>query len=227
MADQTSALPFAVPAGLEPFADPVAVLVSKKYTFFPRPITHFIASALVFNPEGRLLTVQRSATDFGANLWEIPGGCVDPHESVLQGAARELFEEAGLKMVSVQCAVGPRAVPPAGAVVPAGEAERLSELDISGAKYDARAGQTFDDGNPAKDWVWCRVAFIVGVEDCGKVVLDPVEHQAYMWLTEEEVREARRGEKEIEFASEEMRAIMLEAFRVKRTAEVGSGDVEA
>jgi 8-oxo-dGTP pyrophosphatase MutT (NUDIX family) len=47
--------------------------------------------------EDRLLLMQRAASDSLPLLWEVPGGALDPEDpTVLHGAARELWEEAGL-----------------------------------------------------------------------------------------------------------------------------------
>jgi 8-oxo-dGTP pyrophosphatase MutT (NUDIX family) len=69
---------------------------------------HIVAATLVFSPSNptRVLIVQRSATDFVPNLWEIPGGSCDPDESILAGAVRELWEESGLIGVEVVRQVG-------------------------------------------------------------------------------------------------------------------------
>lgn len=67
--------------------------------------------ALVFdgantsNP--RILLVQRSARDTMPHQWEVPGGaCDDEDETILHAAARELWEEAGLKATNIREAVG-------------------------------------------------------------------------------------------------------------------------
>lgn len=44
----------------------------------------------------RLLLMRRSGTGFFDGLYSLPGGHVEPGESVLQAAARELFEETGV-----------------------------------------------------------------------------------------------------------------------------------
>ncbi len=52
---------------------------------------------VVFNPDGKVLLVQRASHDSMPNLWEVPGGAVDEEDpSILFGAARELLEETGL-----------------------------------------------------------------------------------------------------------------------------------
>ncbi|KAH8656009.1 NUDIX hydrolase domain-like protein [Tricladium varicosporioides] len=55
-----------------------------------------VCGALVFDSRDRLLIVQRAASDFMPNLWEVPGGACDEGETILNGAARELWEESGL-----------------------------------------------------------------------------------------------------------------------------------
>jgi len=67
-----------------------------------------VAAALVFSPSNptHMLIVQRSATDYVPNLWEIPGGSCDPDESILAGTVRELWEESGLIATKVIRQVG-------------------------------------------------------------------------------------------------------------------------
>lgn len=50
---------------------------------------------IVIDPEGRLLLVLRGREP-GAGLWSIPGGKVEPGESLLEAARREVFEETAL-----------------------------------------------------------------------------------------------------------------------------------
>jgi len=48
--------------------------------------------AAVFNERGEILLQKRADNGF----WSMPGGAVDPGESVEQGARREVWEETGL-----------------------------------------------------------------------------------------------------------------------------------
>ena len=59
-----------------------------------------IASVVCVNKEQKILILRRSKTDrFKAHHWDLPGGHVDPSDNSLEeGAARELQEEAGLKV---------------------------------------------------------------------------------------------------------------------------------
>lgn len=50
----------------------------------------------------KALVVQRSRHDYMGSLWEVPGGsCDDDDRSILEAAARELHEEAGLTVSEV------------------------------------------------------------------------------------------------------------------------------
>ena len=63
-----------------------------------------IAATCVVDREGKVLMVRR-AIEPGYGLWSIPGGYVDRGEVVEKAAAREVWEETGLK-VEVQRLVG-------------------------------------------------------------------------------------------------------------------------
>jgi ADP-ribose pyrophosphatase YjhB (NUDIX family) len=49
----------------------------------------------VFDPEGRVLLVERG-TPPGEGLWSVPGGKLEPGETLVQAVAREVREETGL-----------------------------------------------------------------------------------------------------------------------------------
>ena len=71
--------------------------------------------AVVHDAEGRLLVVRR-AREPGLGRWSIPGGRLEPGETVEAGVAREVREETGL-VVRVGRLVGrPRIPGPGGAV---------------------------------------------------------------------------------------------------------------
>ena len=59
-----------------------------------------VASMLVENEKGEVLLVQRN---YGKRKykWSIPGGFVEKWERSKQGAARELYEETGIKAKSI------------------------------------------------------------------------------------------------------------------------------
>ena len=51
--------------------------------------------AFVFDREGRVLLVERGQAP-SAGLWSIPGGKLEPGETLAQGVAREVREETGM-----------------------------------------------------------------------------------------------------------------------------------
>ncbi|MBA3463483.1 MAG: NUDIX domain-containing protein [Deltaproteobacteria bacterium] len=52
-------------------------------------------AAIVFDPEGRVLLVERGKPP-GEGLWSVPGGRLIGSETLAQGVAREVREETGL-----------------------------------------------------------------------------------------------------------------------------------
>lgn len=78
----------------------------------PEATFDYIATAaLVLSSEAgdepRVLLLQRAASDSNPNRWEPPGGgCDDEDETILHGAARELWEEAGLQASRIDGPIG-------------------------------------------------------------------------------------------------------------------------
>ena len=58
--------------------------------------------AAVVRRYGRLLVCQRPAHKRHGGLWEFPGGKLEPGETLLDAARRELHEELGVTTVSVE-----------------------------------------------------------------------------------------------------------------------------
>ncbi|KAI8611143.1 NUDIX hydrolase domain-like protein, partial [Chytriomyces sp. MP71] len=73
------------------------------------PDVDVLASGALIFLHGRVLVMQRAATDSRPLKWETPGGGVDAEDpTILHGVVREVFEEAGLRVVSVDAVVGPK-----------------------------------------------------------------------------------------------------------------------
>lgn len=153
------------------------------------------SGALVFDALDRILLVQRASHDSMPNLWEVPGGAVDPEDpSVLHACARELWEEAGLTVTHIK------------GVVPDGFGGK------PGAVFTNRTGKVF----------YCKFSFEVDVLEGQEVRLDPNEHQDFVWATAEEVRERKVGEREIPLAGAITGKLLEEGLRLhfeRKTAE--------
>lgn len=150
-----------------------------------------VVSAVVLDQDNqtqRVLLIQRAATDGFPLQWECPGGGVDPTDATLLHAVRrELFEETGLVLTQV-----------------------LGLLDGS-TEWDTRAGR------------WRKLTFLVrvsGREVEGDhrppdVVLEPNEHQEFVWATEQEVNVRKCGDgRLLKFAYEEQIKTILDAFAI-------------
>lgn len=59
----------------------------------PSPVV--AVAAIVYDPEGRVLLVERGRPP-GEGQWTVPGGRLEATETLAQGVAREVHEETGL-----------------------------------------------------------------------------------------------------------------------------------
>lgn len=113
-------------------------------------VTHFATGIAVLR-DGKLLVVRRvEEDDTLGGEWELPGGGVDPGETIEQSTARELLEETGL------------------------------EVDTVLGTFNG-----FDYTTPKKPKVR-QINFKVTVKP-GDVKLEPTEHDAYRWISLEDI----------------------------------------
>lgn len=175
--------------------------------FASNPSTHVLATGVaVFGRShsgtDHLLLVQRSPHDSYPNLWEVPGGSVDlTGETILEAAARELKEEAGLtvrrfvaEMWRARFSTG------------RGERERWwDKFTFVAEVAEGAPGKTDEAVHEASKM---SEVDLIGA----KVKLDENEHQAWLWASEEDVRNDRCGDVALRFVNERQKNNMLAAF---------------
>lgn len=145
---------------------------------------------IVFNLAGKVLILQRASQDSKMDHWETPGGTVEKIDDTIISEAARTFEET-CNLVPETFA---RAVP--------GDDGELEEV--------------LTDWEPSK--VFGRFTFVVlvDVDSTTKVRLDPTKHKDFAWVTEEEVREQKFGQREISFTHEGVKQRLLETFSSKK-----------
>lgn len=97
------------------------------------------ASAVIVDGEGRVVLVRRGSEP-EKGRWSIPGGRVEPGESLEEAAAREAFEETGLSVT-----IGPELW---SLTVPTGDGRVFEIHDFSATVVgdtELRAGDDADD----------------------------------------------------------------------------------
>lgn len=179
-------MPFSVPDHLSEFNISLAEFFASKPEF-----TDIFAGGLIFSKgqsgERRILLLQRAPTDSFPNYWEGPGGGVEPKDaSILEAAAREVFEESGLQVTRF--------------------------VDLVAVNEWTRL-------KPDKLHVVAKFNFLVEVEgqedvDQLQVKLEPTEHQAYAWATEEEVRDGVEERGRFRFVGSVEGPHLLKAFQL-------------
>jgi len=166
--------------------------------------------AMTPNPNPpRVLLVQRAAHDSMPLRWETPGGgCDDDDTSILHSCARELFEEAGLRVATLGPVVRVNSVSDAESGVRGGGGHEWGET-MGGQFFQTRRGRLV-----------CKFYFVAGVpqERTAEVVIDPNEHAGHVWVTEDEVRQKRvRGKGDgldLEFTTQAQWEVILTAFQL-------------
>ncbi len=155
-----------------------------------------IVGAMVYNPAGKLLLIQRASHDYMGSLWEVPGGAVDAADAtVLDGLARELREETGLVLRRVIRPV-------------------RCGREAEGAVFSTRRGTSL-----------CKFTFEVEVDE-GDVRLDPNEHEAFLWASGDEFKAGRVGGVDTPFTSKLQVATIFEGFRVRKQGADGAEGAE-
>lgn len=70
---------------------------------YEKYITILSVGAFIFNQDKELLIVKKSPEEqIDAGLWTIPGGKIYPQEHILVGLKREVLEEVGLEIESIE-----------------------------------------------------------------------------------------------------------------------------
>ncbi|TQW00177.1 NUDIX domain-containing protein [Cordyceps javanica] len=210
-------------------------------------IARVMAAAMVFRPDPsaapttaassssssssppQALLICRAATDTYPLKWEVPGGSVDGTDAtILDGVARELWEESGLRAAHM---AAPILMSPENDADddPSGgggltESVRAGlgiqpEDEALGLGADGLTVTFVETGN-----LWAKLTVLATVRGGGgadEVRLTPEEHGEAAWVTEEEVRraelpprEGETGRRRMDFVSDGVRRSILDGFRV-------------
>lgn len=97
--------------------------------------------------------------------------------------------------------------------------ELKEETGLVATRVCGKAAElTFGDGRPGRRRVtWLKLIFHMEVEKM-EVILDPVEHQRYLFVTKEEIDHNLVGDVRLTYISEENKRIKLDAFSLLEEA---------
>jgi len=205
---------FEIPTNLaEEYAIPLAKLIEQN------PSYDFVATGSLVFHQGRQLLIQRAASDSHPGRWENPGGgCDREDETILHAVARELWEETGLHVT--------RFVRQVGGVVKFNSRSGKSIVKFSFEVEVSETGALGGEGSSASSAAGAGADRQAGGEseidllqnlDKIPIRLDPKEHQAYIWATEEQVLNGIIGDgnaNTLGFISEQQHHTTVEGFRL-------------
>ncbi|PVI04447.1 hypothetical protein DM02DRAFT_556302 [Periconia macrospinosa] len=93
--------------------------------------------------------------------------------------------------------------------------ELKEETGLEAVRVVRKVGMfTFGSG-PVR---WVKYIFEMEVKDLDCITLDPIEHDAYLWASEEEVVAEQVGDVRLKYFSPDNKFIKLESFRHRREA---------
>ncbi|KAK8094867.1 NUDIX hydrolase domain-like protein [Apiospora hydei] len=153
----------------------------------------------------KILLVQRSRHDYGGLCWEIPGGSCDLHDaSILDAAARELAEEAGLRVRRFVAVVDRQRHE----WLDRGEiwrkltfiVEAESEHEADDEYGEISGGESDEESNEQRSQL--------------KIRLDPEEHEDFVWASREDLVSGGIGERTFTWMQDEQRQVIMGAFDI-------------
>lgn len=104
-------------------------------------------------------------------------------------------------------------------ILQAAARELKEETGLSATRVVRRVTQfTFLDRPGRGEKTWLKLIFEMEVQNTDSISLDPVEHQNYIFATEEEIEADRVGDIKLAYISPPNKAVKLEAFRLRREA---------
>ncbi|KAI8223247.1 hypothetical protein K4K56_008872 [Colletotrichum sp. SAR 10_98] len=223
---------------LNPYLVPYHPLPSTTDTDPRTLVTHRLAvGAAVLNLSAtppKVLVLQRSALEKALpHKWELPGGAAEAVDgNLVASTTRELWEETGLRAKTVLGLVGSYEWAGFGPSLdaPVGPGEQGFALPgggvgIRGKPVEVPSVQTGGEGERSPEAAkgrdaWRKFTYLVEVETDGegeaKIVIDPEEHEAFVWATEAEVQADRSGKFQFDWTSEHQKADILRAFAMAK-----------
>ncbi|OJJ52290.1 hypothetical protein ASPSYDRAFT_164953 [Aspergillus sydowii CBS 593.65] len=172
---------------------------------------HFVVGSLIFYrittnrgkdgnegeeclPAPCVLLLQRAMTDAFGGLWEIPGGSAESgDQTILEGGARETYEEAGLLVTKF--------------VIDVGTEEWKNKQRGMVGKF-----AFIVEARPAEyNGLWTDEDGAVAPDLRKHLRLNPTEHQDSAWATEEEIMEGK-----YELHGDQAQATILAGFNILR-----------
>jgi len=106
------------------------------------------AGGVVLNPRGDVLVVNQNG-----NSWSLPKGHVDPGESALEAAHREIYEESGVKTLRFVRALGSYERPRIGKSGSGDDPSEIKRITLFLFTTTQKTLRPIDPENPEAKWV--------------------------------------------------------------------------
>lgn len=161
-----------------------------------------VTGSIVFNEEGKLLLVQRAAEERAfPDFWVSRRGSHDcPRTNTIQEIPGGKVDDSDQTILHAA----------------ARELKEEAGLDTIRILKKVTHFIFVDEKPGRRTTTWLKLVFEMSVQSADNVVLDPTEHQKFLFASEEEVVRDQVGDVKLKYISPANKDVKLEAFKQRR-----------
>ncbi len=132
--------------------------------------------ALIFNREGNILVIKRNPVKYPnvENLWDIPGGRIDPKSTLEDNLKREIKEETGLNPKILAIVAAQDIIKP-----------EIRVIRLTYVSYETSLGNRVKLSDEHTEFKWVPIEFLTKINDSESYIRAVVNDKSKMSLIRE------------------------------------------